>query len=90
MSPVLVPPGFTTRTWDQRLPFQWSTSLSSLPLGDGLPKSPTAQQFADETHVTSNSWLSRPGLEPPGFGVRTTDHFLPFQCSTWFFSMSLW
>jgi hypothetical protein len=44
----------------------------------GLVMDPTAKQRVP-MHVTPCSMLT---VEPTGFGLATTDHFVPFQCST--------
>src|ERR1700728_2806035 len=81
--PRRVPPGLTTRSRDHFLPFQCRTWLMRFSVGPSvpLPKSPTAQQSADVTQVESSSSLILPLPLPPGSGVRTAVHFLPFQCS---------
>src|ERR1700733_12915370 len=81
--PVRVPPGLTTTSLVHFLPFQCRTWLMRFSVGPWvpLPKSPTAQQSAAVTQVESSSSLMLPLPLPPGLGVRTAVHFLPFQCS---------
>src|SRR5215470_15025511 len=83
-SPLAVPPGSGVATRDHFLPFQRSAWFRTAPVLPGTgPYRPTAQQLADELHASPDSVFSGLTRVPPGSGVATRDHFLPFQCSAW-------
>src|ERR1022692_1249395 len=83
-SPLVIPPGSGTPTWDHFLPFQRSASLNKAPPGAMIPKVPTAQQFPAEAQRMALSALAPSDPVPPGFGVATRDQAVSFQCSAWF------
>ena len=70
------PLGFGLLTIAQLVPFQCSTNvLPPVPLSH----SPTAKQLVVLGHATPANRLS---IAPLGLGMATTDHAVPFQCST--------
>src|SRR5690349_14474621 len=84
MSLLALPAGLGADTTAHLLPFQWSTSLrSTMPSAWVLPYRPAAQQLAEDEQKTPKSSLPSPVRLPPGAGVGTTDHFVPFQCKAW-------
>src|SRR5579863_910552 len=82
-----LPPGLGVEATDHLVPFQCSAWVKSVSLGPlKAPSSPAAQQLLAPVHQTSRSSLTLLLVVPPGAGVVTTDHLVPFQCSASFSS----
>src|ERR1022692_468705 len=76
-----VPSGSGVDTADQLWPFQCIASFKVTAELPSSPYDPVAQQFAAEVHERPSSTLKSPLVSPPGSGMPTWDHFLPFQRS---------
>jgi hypothetical protein len=81
MSPSADPAGLGTEATDHLLPFHRSAWFSA-PRPD-FWKFPTAQHILAEEQETPASALPSPEANPPGLGTKASDHFRPFQCTTW-------
>src|SRR5260370_22479559 len=73
---LIAPAGFGLGTIFHLEPFQRSISVCVLP--PWAPKPPTAQASSPETAATPSKTLN---CAPVGFGLGTTFHVEPFQCS---------